>query len=460
MQCNVDWYVDSPLAITSSSRHSSRFRESFCVAKANKAETCCVYTNETNRSKTKQNKSTETQTLSQTNIMPDITSISNRSSLPYRREAESPFRDNADLILPCFVNPLASTRDDQIRQVAIQICPFLIDGETNHAVCSVNDKPVASSLSVKPLLGGLSNELFIVGDTVLIRIHPDDGVSVVDRQMENRLVAWLSRQHMAPIFYGRFQNGRLEELYPNVQPLSCQEMAPYGPSIAQVLADFHSLVAPNDVLPKPAIPSRYETVDQWVRTIQDSRSPHQDLVEKITAEWTWLKHQLLTETISNSKPLQFIREVVLTHMDCQYLNILKDTTSRHAGSIRLIDFEYAGWNPRAADIANTFCEHCDMSSIRADYEKEYPSETVQNNFLKAYLERCQPELLGDESALAVLRAEIGRFTLLSHLGWAAWSIVMVQEGSNINFDYVAYAKHRMDGYELGKKLFFSTESGR
>lgn len=385
--------------------------------------------------------------------MPDITTISKHSSLPYHREAESPFRDNADLILPCYVNPAASNRDDQIRQVAIQICPFLVDRATNHAVWSVDDKAIDSSLSVKPLSGGLSNELFVVGDSVLVRIHPDDGVSMVDRETENRLVAWLSRQHMAPIFYGRFENGRLEELYPNVQPLNCREMATYGASIARSLADFHSLVAPSDVLPKPTTPSRYDVVDQWVRTIQDKTSPHNALLRQIAAEWTWLKVQLMTEP-SSSKALRFIRQMVLTHMDCQSLNILKVGKDCHSSSIRLIDFEYAGWNPRAADIANTFCEHCDMNNINADYEKEYPSEEVQNTFLIAYLERCQPDLLHVESALATMRAEIGRFTLLSHLGWAAWSFAMIQEGSAIDFDYAAYAKHRMDGYEWGKKLFF------
>lgn len=356
------------------------------------------------------------------------------------------------------MDPQASNRDDQIRQIAIQMCPFLVgrEVELNHAMCSVavDEKPSESSLSVKPLLGGLSNELFVVADTVLVRIHPDDSVSMVDREKESHLVAWLSRQYMAPIFYGRFQNGRVEELYHNVEPLTYKEMVAYGPYIAQAMADFHSLVSPTHVMPKPVIPSRFETVDHWVKTILCSTSASTELAQRIVREWQWLKQELLTER-TGSKALEFIREVVLTHMDCQSLNILKDTSSHLPGRIRLIDFEYAGWNPRAADIANTFCEHCDMNNICADFEQEFPSETVQNNFLKAYLERCRPELLKEDSVFETLRGEIGRFTLLSHLGWAAWSVVMDNEGATIDFDYLAYAKHRLDGYNWGKSCLFT-----
>lgn len=417
-------------------------------------------------------------------------------------EPSSAFRDNADLILPYSVDPQSPGRDDQIRHVAIQICPFF-HGDSSSSESSSS----SSSLLVKPLLGGLSNELFIVSNnsshSVLVRIHPGgeeeekekSHVAVlVDREVENRLVAWLSRQQMAPIFYGRFQNGRVEELYPNVSPLSAKEMVAYGPKIAMRLADFHSLHAPTDVLPKPSgstsnrtageviTTSRFETVDQWVQVIQDSTSPHVALLERIANEWKWLRAQLLTEpsTTTNknitpkicelqAKALQFIRQVVLTHMDAQSLNLLKDCEATNGeGEIRLIDFEYAGWNHRAADLANTFCEYCDMNNICADYPAEYPSDAAQNEFLKTYVQRCcrQPSSSlmmianNDDSeewdqVLATLRSEIGRFTLLSHLGWAAWSVVMVNEGSAIDFDYIAYAKHRMDGFEFGKKRFFA-----
>ena len=407
--------------------------------------------------------------------MPAISEVSNTSSLrSLLPSTSSKHRDNASLIVPISVDTHAANRDDQLRQVARTICPFLTEDRENMAEVSVNDGGKASELKVAPLLGGLSNQLFILSKSgvpsVLVRIHPPETstTAMLDREVENRLVAWLSQERMAPIFYGRFQNGRVEELYPNVAPLTATEMIPYGPKIAKALAEFHSLEAPASVLPKPpanGIPNRFETVDQWVQAIQNPSSPHAAFLQRLQSEWEWLRAQLLSEPSTRSpvqaKALQFIREVVVTHMDGQSLNILKDSTSSNGhGSIRLIDFEYAGWNPRVADLANTFCEHCDMNNICADYEAEYPSEAVQDAFLNAYLQQSEADLEAysneeRKEILQTLRSEIGRFTLLSHLGWAAWSVVMLMEGSAIDFDYMAYAKHRMDGYEFGKKRFFS-----
>jgi len=53
-----------------------------------------------------------------------------------------------------------------------------------------------------------------------------------------------------------------------------------------------------------------------------------------------------------------------------------------------------------------------------------------------------------------LQQEVGRFSLLSHLGWTIWSIIKAQEEDGVEFDYMAYARHRMDGYAWAKNKFF------
>lgn len=417
--------------------------------------------------------------------MPALTSLADsnqaKTQAPLRRSKASSsstsYRDNAESIVPIKVDPQSESRDDQLRQVATIVCPFLADEEENsqHPEVPVKDAK-SSDLLVRPLQGGLSNELFIVSkpgvQCVLVRIHPKDGtdtgnLEVVDREVENHLVAWLSREGMAPIFYGRFENGRVEELYPNVAPLTAFEMPAYGAKIATAMADFHALQAPCYILPKPrnGIPHRFQTIDQWVQGIRQPTNRHTELSNRIQSEWKWLRAQLLMEPATGSsvrtKALKFIREIVLTHMDVQSLNVLKDSNATNGqGNIRLIDFEYAGWNPRAADVANTFCEHCDMNNLCADYPAEYPSVLVQNDFLKAYLQQLQVTLAEtkeeEQLVLEALRSEIGRFSLLSHLGWATWSVVMaLQGGSDIDFDYIAYAKHRLDGFDFGKNLFFN-----
>jgi thiamine kinase-like enzyme len=390
------------------------------------------------------------------------------------RSLKAPFQSkytdhcyNADKILSVFVNLLSPDSEEQIRRAATSVCPFLNhDGEIEEsAVPPKGDE----QLIVKTLTGGLSNELFIVSQmkrgpssSVLVRIHPDDDTCVADREVENQLVAWLSKQGIGPLYYGRFKNGRVEEFYQNVAPLSSHEMAGHAPQIAREMANFHSLHAPSKILPKPPshTSSHYENIDNWFASAV-APSDDKPFLQTLKTEWKWLKSQL--EIIpSTASPIQaqafnLIRQVTLTHMDCQSLNILKDASN----SIRLIDFEYAGWNPRAADIANTFCEYCDMNNLCARYQEEYPSDQQQNVYLKAYVQHAKPEMAEQlsrdtqwEPFLATLRAEVGRFSVLSHLGWSIWSIVKAKEESGIEFDYMAYSHHRWDGYLFAKNKFF------
>jgi thiamine kinase-like enzyme len=208
-------------------------------------------------------------------------------------------------------------------------------------------------------------------------------------------------------------------------------------------------------------------------------------------------------------------------MDCQPLNILVSklpaaaTEDCHDRKIRLIDFEYAGWNPRASDIGNTFCEFCEMSNLRANYEDEYPSAQQQDEYFRHYCKRTvganataaeptgptdpsRPQSALDEFVSSVLNdsrngrsvtipidretlqrfietlqcpdnhpsswrvissalsGEVGRYSLISHLSWCVWSLLKSQEEDGVlDFDYIVYARHRMDGYLWAKKKFFA-----
>jgi thiamine kinase-like enzyme len=378
---------------------------------------------------------------------------------------------NSNLALDGFVQVLSSERDEQILRIASELCPHLFSqsGEDEEK------KEVNPTFEVKPLTGGLSNELFIVtrkdasAPSVLVRIHPDEGDEdgVVNRDVENHLAAWLSEQGIAPAYYGRFNNGRIEEFYENTTTLSSSTMAKYAPKIAVIMAKFHSLNAPTEVLPKPSThpATFYGTMDDWLRKafVLEKKIPNDnmELLTLLENEWKWLYSELQTTTVKDpvqTQALEFIRQTVVTHMDGQSLNFLKDEKD----DIRVIDFEYAAWNPRAVDIANTFCEYCDMNNICADFEKEYPSDAQQNAFLIPYIRQAQPSLaeqidkdeIWGAAFLATIRQEIGRFSLVSHLGWAIWSVIKSKEDSGINFDYIKYAHHRIDGYQFAKEKFF------
>jgi thiamine kinase-like enzyme len=539
------------------------------------------------------------------------------------------YSDNASEILPILVDASAAPEalHRQLKQVAIALCPFLVnefdmdldldvdccdplgididvdvtmgmsmpdgnntlhttdndddnESNNNNAVkVKVQDlNAVLESLEVKPLLGGLSNELFIVQQrvtsmrsnssysgsssssnassnndndndndnddhsnnhhtrSVLVRIHPTEnnsGLEIVNRETENKLVAWLSlanannananananantgptsgsgqgcqsQKNLAPAYYGRFSNGRVEEFYERHVTLSHDDMPAYAAEIASLLQRMHACQPPATVLPNlnhnlnNGGGDIWRAVDKWFGMIASTRDETSSFgafdVQELTTEWNWLRSVLQRQgpaakkimnnieedaSIAN-QAIAFANEIVLTHMDGQSLNLLRpdDSLSLHPSltsscetttetetepkPLRIIDFEYAGWNPRAVDIANTFCEFCDMNNLQADYDKEYPSDKVQDVFLRSYLGGLQSpspleDLSADEQTLFItaLQQEIGRYTLVSHLGWAVWSLVQ-QRLSSIDFDYVAYAQHRMLGYRYFKQKFYET----
>jgi thiamine kinase-like enzyme len=369
-------------------------------------------------------------------------------NMPSESPAATPYRDDASTIVPRHIDTQSPDFHDQVREVVREVCPNFVEED----------------LEIRLLSGGLSNELSVVTSSatqtsVLVRVHPSENHTILEREVENRLVAWLSKNRVAPIFYGRFENGRVEEFYDSVTPLSIQEMKDYAPKIARALSEFHRLDVPESVLPRPSTdsPSWFVTVDRWVDCILSLQdTANSVLFERIATEWKWLRSQLLGEIayedVVEREALRWIRENVLTHMDCQPLNVLKQADATNGqGPIHLIDFEYAGWNPRATDLANTLCEFCDMDNLQGDIEKDYPSIQIQNEFLRAYLEASCLEQPSD-AVLRVLRHEIGRFTLVSHLGWAAWSGIMAK--SAIVYDYTQYAQLRMYRYELHKEHYF------
>jgi thiamine kinase-like enzyme len=459
------------------------------------------------------------------------------------------YRDNADAVFPVAVHPHASEeeRDQQIRTVIAALCPHLLrsDGGGQH------------ELQIVPLLGGLSNELFIVearieaagsceqkasrqidctaNRSVLLRIHPD-GDGIVEREAENRLSAWLSSQTsscasttnddgdtdnyenascgtsrtpamktmiQAPIFYGRFENGRVEEFFPNHAPLSYPDMQEFGPDAAELLSALHKLSPPPHVL-SPAVPgtddvwvllhSWYDRADRLRRKCQVRKennlcrkAHHGDkiirgstsderlewLLSTIRREVAWLKSKLLPKPSAHPADV-FALEPVLTHMDAQPLNFLLDLDHKMDAPkvgeapikpphlplprrLKLIDYEYAGFNARVMDLGNTWCEYMDMNpsttrDLSLEWESAYPSEEQQEAFLRAYLDGSSARAV-DDSFVGRLRQLVNVYSLVSHLLWATWSCVQLHL-SPIEFDYLQYADNRLRTYCHFRSVFF------
>jgi thiamine kinase-like enzyme len=398
--------------------------------------------------------------------------------------ASSVYRNNASLILPVTIdNKSTSDVKSQIQQVISTVCD--IDCETDDS---------DSQFVVTPLSGGLSNQLYVAthqdDDCYLVRIHPDSISadisnsssscrSLVNREQETKLLAWLAQRSLAPILHGRFENGRVEEFYHSHVPLTISEMPVYASAIASLLGTLHLQNVPESILPacQRTQGDLFDRIDIWLEMAREC-GKHEELVCELEQEWAWLQQALKQAfwcqdescaTTHNEFAICFGRQVVVCHMDAQSLNFLKpkSATSLASGSLsslKMIDYEYSSRNPRIYDIANTFCEFADMNNLRADYSKDYPSNETQTLFLRTYLESLTVNddnplqglnTLQQEEFIESLRQMVARATLLSHLSWSVWSVIQDSIG-HITFDYLQYARHRMDGYRYNKHEFWKS----
>lgn len=341
---------------------------------------------------------------------------------------------------------------------------------------------------------------------VLVRNHceNDEDEGFVDRDSENKLLALLSGHDLAPTYYGRFNNGRVEDFYDGYRALSFHEMAAFGKQIATKMAELHALTLSNEDRNRilgvsQNVAQIWGRVQKWIdlarSKILQKPTDKENLIQLdyLCQQWKWLQNELNDPIAKHRESLEvtehfpemecpteimiieFCNEIVLTHMDCQSLNILTPIShppypeqsfqpkkaNSEEPTIQVIDFEYAGMNARVTDIANTFCEHCDMNNLKPDYKTEFPNIGQQNQFLRAYLLFARPDLANDkklsnddwDKILKLMRDQVSRHTLVSHLCWAIWAIAQ-HYVSSIEFDYLKYAKIRIEGYELFKSKFW------
>jgi thiamine kinase-like enzyme len=381
----------------------------------------------------------------------------------------TPYLNDASKVLPFHVDCASPDRDDHLVHVATTLCPSLLKHKEDSPELSSTDKGSTALFTISKLTGGLSNVLFVVrspqGASCLVRIHSLDSI-IAERDDENRILAWLSKRDMAPTFYGRFMNGRVEQFYQGYVPLAFYEMHAHHKQVASLLSSLHSSTVPESVLPPTSTAQCWTNIATWLKLAKQQQqqqqqqppSPQQQQrgglihLDYLERESHWLQRKLDVPQGSN-KVITWCRQLVFTHMDCQSLNILRNSSN---SDIKLIDYEYAGWNPRVLDLANTFLEYCNMNNLIANWETEYPSDQQQDEFLRAY---CASSAIQHQfilNSLDTVRNEIGTHTLISHLHWTIWSLLQ-HDMSDIDFDYIQYAQQRMEGYECMKKKYFFKE---
>ena len=101
-------------------------------------------------------------------------------------------------------------------------------------------------LRIERVTGGITNKLFSVDwgeaaeeNKVLVRHFGAEGM--IDREVENRVFAWLASHGVAPPLKGLFEGGRIEGWLYGFRPLALDEMPLVSSGIAAQMARLHTL---------------------------------------------------------------------------------------------------------------------------------------------------------------------------------------------------------------------------
>jgi ethanolamine kinase len=138
------------------------------------------------------------------------------------------------------------------------------------------------------------------------------------------------------------------------------------------------------------------------------------------------------------------KDLVLCHNDLLVKNIIYQEKNQ---TISFIDFEYIHINYALFDIANHFVEYAGVDN--PDFSL-YPSRDEQKRWLKIYFQirGINQQIINDD-----LCHLIHQFSALAHLMWGLWGLVQ-SKISQLDFDYIDYAKARLDCYKNLRSLLF------
>ena len=356
----------------------------------------------------------------------------------------------------------------------------VMGGVTNTLYKVAGFQTVASSLLSSSSIQELTTWVSPDSDNVLVRIFGAEGL--IDRDDETGVFAALSQSHLAPAYYGRFQNGRVEGYQEGMRPLQFHELSTGPTSIAKGIAtNLARLHYGFRILPTLSVerrqPTLWKQLFDWLDQaevakfeLEADRQVVSNLqLPTLRPELLWLQEEIEKIIDWNSDP------IVFCHNDLLAANILYNDVTE---TIQLIDFEYGGINYRAFDIANHFNEYAGgpPTDVRPDYNL-LPTEPQQRYFIRTYLETAAetksipapkdtPRTNGathhstttqqvgstiEEYRIDAMMKEVEIFLIINHLYWGLWGINQASIEGCAVYDYMTYGVNRIQQYWIQRR---------
>ncbi|KAM9705326.1 ethanolamine kinase 1 [Menidia menidia] len=301
-----------------------------------------------------------------------------------------------------------------------------------------NWKP--AEIKLKFFTDGITNKLLgcyvgaVMQDVVLVRVYGNKTELLVDRENEVKSFRVLQAHRCAPSLYCTFNNGLCYQFLPGaaLEPQHIRSQ-PLCRLIARQLAKYHAIHAHNGWVPQSDLWMKMGKYFALISQQGDRLSVELPSLGVLRSELLWLQQNL---SVLGSP-------VVLCHNDLLCKNIIYH---QREGSVKFIDYEYAGYNYQAYDIGNHFNEFAGLNEV--DYS-QYPDRAFQLQWLRSYLEayrqhKGQSGGVSDRELLT-LHVQVNRFALASHFFWGLWALIQAKY-STIDFDFLGYAVLRFNQY--------------
>ncbi|XP_046646028.1 ethanolamine kinase 2-like isoform X1 [Daphnia pulicaria] len=297
-------------------------------------------------------------------------------------------------------------------------------------------------LKFKTFTGGITNQLIGVhhngdrSDTILIRVYGVNTEHIIDHRNEIRILQFLNTSGFGSRIYATFTNGYAYQYLfgRTLDEQSCYDPMIY-PLVAAKMAHLHLQMTKYKQISGVEVKSvLWDKINSFIAlggdTCHEGKSDEQRNLPskaKLTKELEWLMAHLE----------KFESPLVLCHNDLLLGNIIYDERSN---VVHFIDFEYAGPNYQAYDIANLFNEFSGENQWAS-----YPDENFRRDWVQSYLkvfDNCQDV---GESKLKQMLYEIEHFRLASHFFCGTWAAYQATH-SKLDFDFISYSNLRLQEY--------------
>ncbi|GAA5800996.1 kinase-like domain-containing protein [Helicostylum pulchrum] len=310
-------------------------------------------------------------------------------------------------------------------------------------------------ITIERVSGALTNAVFFINAVnkrrLLLRVYGNGVEQIIDRENELAWLARLSSLNIGPSLLGVFGNGRFEEYLPSTTLTHDDMCSPEtSPRIASSLREIHDIIAVYPFDPTKDHLEIWTNIDKWYKVVMNLLPNLMNKSEGWSQVLQVYNLERLPFEIEECKNIleKIHSPVVFAHNDTQYGNVLQ---LENTNELVVVDFEYAGYNPRGYDLSNHFCEwaydyHSDQPASMD--MKKYPTHDEQIRFLKAYLEtpsKFDNPDINDSVTPESLQKESAMWLMAGHLAWGLWGLIQANQ-SEIDFDYFLYSTQRLNAF--------------